>query len=84
MCDIKPLITFFDNQMKQNWHISYSVLILKNKIKLEKKKIKIYNEITYSETLGITFDCMLKFSNHIAGICKKVPWKLNDISWIVP
>ena len=33
---------------------------------------------------GITFDCMLKFSNHIAGICKKIPRKLNDISRIVP
>ena len=34
--------------------------------------------------LGITFDCKLKFSNHIEDICKKATRKLNVLSKIVP
>ena len=40
---------------------------------------------SFSEKLlGITFDCKLKFSNHIKNIYKKATRKLNALSRIVP
>ena len=45
--------------------------------------LKIGNSFS-EKLLGITFDCKLKFSNHIEDICKKVTRKLNALSRIVP
>ena len=45
--------------------------------------LKIGNSFS-EKLLGITFDCKLKFSNHIEDICKKATRKLNALSRIVP
>ena len=73
----KLLIWFSDNQMKLNTDKCH--LLLNTKI----GNFNIKNSFS-EKLLGITFDCKLKFGNHIEDICKKATRKLNALSRIVP
>ena len=78
----KRFIWFSDNQMKLNtdkWDLLLNTQD-QNFLKIENFNIK--NSFP-GKLLGITFNCKLKFSNHIEDICKNVTRKVNALSRIV-
>ena len=79
----KLLIWFSGNQMKLNSDKCHLLLNTQEQNFMKIGNFDINN--SFSEKLpGITFDCKLKFSNHIEDICKKATRELNDQSKIVP
>ena len=79
----KLLIWFSDKQMKLNTDQCHLLLNTQNQNFLKIGNFNIKNSFS-EKLLGITFDCKLKFSNHVEDICKKATRKLNDLSRIVP
>ena len=79
----KLLIWFSDNKMKLNTDKCHLLLNTQDQNFLKIGNFNIKNSFS-EKLLGITFDCKLKFSNHIEDICKKATRKLNALSRIVP
>ena len=74
---------FSDNQMKLNTDKCHALLNSQgpNTIKIGNLRIK---NSSCEKMLGINFDYMLKFTNHIDEICKKTSRKLNALVRIAP
>ena len=79
----KLLIWFSDNQMKLNTDKCHLPSNTQDQNFLKIRDFNIKNSLS-EKLLGITFDCKLKFSNHVEDICKKATRKLNALSRIVP
>ena len=80
----KNLIKWFsDNQMKLNTDKCHVLLNSQgpNTIKIGNLCIKNFS---CEKMLGINFDYKLKFTNHIAEICKKASRRLNALARIAP
>ena len=69
--------------MKLNTNKCHLLLNTQDQNFLKIRNFNIKNSFS-EKLLGITFDCKLKFSNHIEDICKKSTRKLNALSRIVP
>ena len=79
----KILVWISDNRMKLNNDKCHLLLNMQSQNFLKIKNFNIKNSFS-EKLLGITFDCKLKFSNHIKNICKKATRKLKALSRIVP
>ena len=78
----KLLIWFSDNKLMLNTDKCHLLLNTQDQNFLKIGNFNIKNSFS-EKLLGITFDCKLKFSNHIEDICKKATRKLNALSRIV-
>ena len=78
----KLLIWLSDNQMKLNTDKCNLLLNTQDQTFLKIGNFNIKNSFS-KKLLGITFDCTLKFSNHIEDICKKATRKWSGIVQIV-
>ena len=79
----KILIWFSDNQMNLNTDKCHLLMNTQEQNFLKIGNFDIKNSFS-EKLLGITFDCKLKFSNHVEDICKKATRKLNTFSKRVP
>ena len=79
----KLLISLSDNQMKLNTGKYHLLFNTQDQNFLNVGNFNIKNSFS-EKLLGITFDCILKFRNHIEDICKRTTRKLNALSRIIP